>query len=189
MNKPNNYENTSTGEFTPVAPGGHHMIIRKVAEQQSRTGKDMLVVYVDFAQNDVQPAYMTAQYREDTRAEKKWPNVGTIYIVSTDKDGNCSRSLKSFITSFEKSNNTQVNWCDGPQFANQFVGKKVGGVFGRVEEEYNGERKMKTRHRWFCEDSKADSATIPEDKMLPKQAIDAATGFAQVDMTEDDLPF
>lgn len=190
MNKPNNYENVSTGEFSPVAPGGHHLIIRKVEESTSRnTGMPMLIVYVDMAQNDSQPAYMTNLYRQDTRAEKKWPHAGTIYIMCTDRDGNCSRNLKAFTTSFERSNNTQVVWGDGPQFANQFTNKKIGGVYGKVEEEYKGERKMKTLLRWFCEDSKADSATIPEDKLLPKQNIDAATGFVQVDIDNSDLPF
>ena len=191
MYKPNNYENTSTGEYTPVDPGGHHLIIRKVEESRSRnTGKEMLIVYVDMAQNDSQPGYMSDLYRSDTRAEKKWPHAGTIYITTTDKDGNCSRSLKRFITCFEKSNNVQAIWGDGQQFANQFALKKIGGVYGRVQEEYQGERKMKTLLRWFCEDSKADSATVPDDKMLPTDTVTTAPpGFVQVDMSEEELPF
>lgn len=188
MNKPSNYDNVSTGDFTPVAPGGHHMIIKQVKEQQSKTGKDMLVVCVDFAPNDSQPGYMNNLFKADTRPEKKWPHAGVIYIVCTDNSGNCSRNLKAFTTCFEKSNGTQVVWGEGPQFASQFAGKKIGGVFGRVEEEYNGERRIRTLLRWFCEDGKADSAAIPDDRLLPpKQATDIPGGFVAVE--NDELPF
>ena len=45
MQKPNNYDNTSaSGDFTPVTPGGHHLVIKKVEESKTKTGKDMIIV-------------------------------------------------------------------------------------------------------------------------------------------------
>ena len=187
MIKPNNYDNVSTGDFTPPMLGGHHMIIKQVREQQSRTGKQMLVVLVDFAQGDRQPKYFGKMFEEDTRPEKKWPHAGTIYVVTTDNNGQCSRNFKTFITCFEKSNGVMVNWVEGPGFVNQFAGKKIGGVFGRVEEEYNGERKLRTLMRWFCEDSRTDSANVPADKLLPQGAAPVPAGFTQVET--DEIPF
>ena len=55
MVKPNNYENTKVGgDFTPIIPGGHHLIIKNVEETTSKGGKPMLKVSFDFAKNDKQ---------------------------------------------------------------------------------------------------------------------------------------
>ena len=165
MNKPNNFDNTQAGgDFTPIELGGHHAVIMSVKEQKSSTGKDMIVVALDFAKNDKQPGYFKDQFDRDTRDDKKWPFQGVQYIVTEDTDGKCSRSFKGFITSFERSNNVTTNW--GDKFVDQFKGKKIGVVYGEVEEEYNGEIKLRRRIRWFCEDAKADEASIPTRKLL-----------------------
>lgn len=187
MIKPSNYENVSTGDFTPVTPGGHHLIIKQVKEQQSKTGKPMLVVAVDFAPNDSQPNYVSKMFDADIRPDKKWPFVGTIYVVSVDNNGQCSRNFKTFITSFEASNNVQTNWCEGPRFAAQFAGKKIGGVFGKMEEEYNGERRTRCLLRWFCADSKVDNAKVPEDKLLPAAPPPIPAGYTPVN--DETIPF
>lgn len=187
MNKPMNYENTSTGSFTPVEAGGHHLIIKQVREQQSRTGKPMLVVAVDMAPNDSQAGYFSKLFAEDNRPEKKWPHAGTIYVVSVDNMGQCSRNFKTFITSFEHSNGVQTNWTEGPAFTAQFSGKKIGGVFGIVEEEYNGERKKRCLLRWFCDDSRADGAKVPEPRLLDQGAAPVPAGFKPVE--DEEIPF
>lgn len=198
MFKPNNFENIQTGDFNPPALGGHHMVIRRLTEAKSKTGKDMLVVAVDFAQNDSQPGYFGNLYNSDVRPDKKWPSAGVIYVVSLDDNGQCSRNFKTFITSFEESNGCQVAWGNGEAFCEQFRGKKIGGVWGRVEEEYNGERKLRTRLRWFCSDARADGAKVPADKLLPASTqpatavpampqVDQASGMPKV--TLDDQPW
>jgi len=195
MNKPVNFESVSTGDFTPITPGGHHLIIKQVKEQQSRSGKPMLVVAVDFAPTDSQPLYMSKLFESDIRPEKKWPHAGTIYVVSTDDKGQCTRNFKTFITSFEHSNGVQTVWGEGAQFTNQFAGKKIGGVFGIVEEEYNGERKKRCLHRWFCDDSRVDSARVPEPKLMDQGAAPVPAGstttqpggFTPVQL--EDIPF
>lgn len=195
MIKPNNYENVQTGDFMPADPGGHHMIIKQVKEQTSRSGKQMLVVAVDFAPNDRQPLYFSKLFEGDTRPEKKWPHAGTIYVVSTDNNGQCSKNFKTFITSFEKSNGVQATWGEGAAFLKQFAGKKIGGVYGIVEEEYNGERKKRSLLRWFCEDSKAESSRVPEPKLMDQGAAPVpagttdASGFTPVEIPTDELPF
>jgi len=194
MIKPTNYENIQTGDFVPPALGGHHMIIKQVREQETRTGKPMLVILVDFAESDVQPLYFSKLFASDIRPEKKWPNAGVIYVVSVDSNGQCSRNFKAFITSFEKSNNCEVKWSDKTgdmEFASQFAGKKIGGVYGRVEDEYNGERRMRTLLRYFCRDDQVDSARVPADKLLPDAPVTSVPApaipqptFTQVNTSE-----
>ena len=193
MIKPNKFEEVATNEsFVPVAPGGHHMVIKQLKEAKSRSGKDMLVIAVDMAPNDSQPLYFSKMFEEDTRPEKKWPHAGTIYVVSVDANGLCSKNFKTFITSVEESNNFQVQWSNGPQWAAQFAGKRIGGVYGMVEEEYNGQVKKRCLHRWFCSDKRVESQKVPAEKLLNSYAASPAmsgnvpTGFTPV---ETEIPF
>ena len=196
MQKPNSFDDVNAGgDFTPIEVGGHHAVIMSVKEQKSSTGKDMVVVALDFAKNDRQAGYFKDQFDKDTRSEKKWPYQAVQYIVTEDAEGKCSRSFKGFITAFERSNNTTTNW--GDKFVNQFKNKKIGVVYGEVEEEYNGEVKTRRRIRWFCEDAKADEAGIPEKKYFTG-AIPGSTAkpsasndeFMKVpDNADEEIPF
>ena len=187
MNKPEGYEEVQVGgDFTPAELGGHHMIIKGVREEKSKSGKDMIVVAFDFDKTDIQPGYFTDLFEKDIRPEKKWPNAGTQYILTLDgQTGKTSKSFKSFITSFEKSNNVECSW--GADFSNQFKGKKIGGVFGIVEEEYNGKVSKRHKLRWFCEYNRADNAPIPNEKLLNNVP---ATGLqAPASIPDEEIPF
>lgn len=166
MQKPQNYEETQAqGDFIPVELGGHKLIIKQVSETKSKNGKDMIVVMFDFAPDDSQPGYFMEQFKNDIRPDKKWPNQATQYILPEDADGKCSRSFKTFTTCVEHSNaGFTTQWVDN--FGEQFKNKKIGGVFGIVEEEYNGERRKKRKLRWFCNVDKASDADVPEEKLL-----------------------
>ncbi len=173
MEKPKNYDNTQVGgDYIPIELGGHHAVIMSVKEKLSSTGKTMIVVALDFAKNDKQPGYFKAQFDSDTRDDKKWPYQAVQYIVTEDSDGKCSRSFKGFITSFERSNNCTATW--GDKFINQFKNKKIGVVYGEVEDEYNGEVKTRRRIRWFCEDAKVADQNVPEKKYLAQPAAKSA---------------
>lgn len=195
MQKPNNYDETQAGgDFTPVELGGHYLVIKQVTETKSKAEKDMIVVLFDFAPDDVQPGYFTEQFKNDIRPEKKWPNQATQYILTEDQNGKCSRSFKTFTTCVEHSNaGFTTQW--GDNFGAQFKGKKIGGVFGIVEEEYNGERKKKRKMRWFTSVDKVSEAQVPEEKLLstngaadPSSAI--GTDFMNIpDGIEEELPF
>lgn len=195
MQKPNSFDDVNVGgDYTPIALGGHHAVIVSVKEQKSSTGKDMVVVALDFAQNDSQPGYFKTQFDNDTRSEKKWPYQAVQYIVTEDREGKCSKSFKGFITSFERSNNITTNW--GEKFVDQFKNKKIGVVYGEVEEEYNGEIKTRRRIRWFCEDAKVEDQKTPDKKYLPVNTSNPATnntsadGFMNVpEGTDEEIPF
>jgi hypothetical protein len=193
MKKPNNYDSTqASGDYTPLSTGGHHLIIKKVEESQTKTGKDMIVVAFDTAAGDSQPNYFAEQFASDIRPDKKWPRTGRQYIVTEDNDGNCSRSFKTFITCVEKSNNGFITqW--GDDFATQFKNKRIGGVFGIVESEYQGKTTKRTELRWFCDDAKADTATVPDPKLLPNNnktvGVPAPTDFMTVTGDDDEIPY
>ena len=195
MKKPNNYDNTkASGDYTPISLGGHHLIIKGVQESKTKTDKDMIVVAFDTAPGDVQPEYYMNEFQNDIRPDKKWPRGGRQYIVVNDNEGNCSRSFKSFITCVEKSNNGfETQW--GDSFAAQFKGKRIGGVFGEVENEYNGKTSMRHELRWFCADDMVSKARIPAPKYLPNTnqtrpvPVDA-DGFMSVpEGAADEVPF
>lgn len=192
MQKPAGYDEVQVGgDFTPAELGGHHMIIKAVKEQESKTGKPMIVVAFDFAKNDKQPGYFSELFDKDIRPDKKWPASGTNYIMAMDYQdpSKTSKSFKGFITSFERSNNVTAIW--GDKFCDQFKGKKIGGVFGIVEEEYNGKVSKRHKLRWFCDDNKADSAPIPDEKLLnTSSGATSSEDFMNVpEGSDEEIPF
>lgn len=193
MQKPNGYEETQAqGDFTPVELGGHNLIVKQVSETKSKNGKDMIVVLFDFAPNDIQPGYFMEQFKNDIRPDKKWPNQATQYILTEDNEGKCSRNFKTFTTCVEHSNAGFTTQWGVNNWGEQFKNKKIGGVFGIVEEEYNGERKKKRKLRWFVSIDKVADAKIPEEKLLTTGALtpSASEGFMNIpDGIEEELPF
>lgn len=188
MIKPNNYEKTSDGSFTPIELGGHICRIKKAVESTTKDGKPMLVVYFDFDNGDKQPNYFMEQFSKDIRPEKKWPFAGTKWIVSVDKDGNCSKNFKSFISCVEKSNGfafKEEDW--GDKFCSVLVGKVIGAVYGPSENEYDGKVTTRPELRWFCEASKAEKAAIPELKKLKADNQSPVAGFEPI--KDDSIPF
>lgn len=196
MKKPANYDNTqASGEFTPVELGGHFLIIKDVEETKSKSGKDMIIVRFDFASNDKQPGYFTKAFKDDIRPDKRWPHQATQYILTEDKDGNCNRSFKTFTTCVEHSNpGFTIQW--GDNFEMQFLNKKIGGVFGIVENEYMGRVTKRRELRWFVSEDKVRDAAIPEEKLLPVSgkpnpaAASVENGFMTIpEGIEEEMPF
>ena len=186
MKKPNNYDTTQAqGAYEPLKLGGHVCKIVKLEETKSSTGKDMLKIALDIAEGE-QKDYYKQQFENDTRNDKKWGCMS--YILVEDKDGNTNRSFKTFTESVEKSNGGFViKW--GEDFAKQFKGKLVGGVFGR--EEYinsNNESKFATKCRYFTTIDRAKKGIdAPKDKLLAGSTSSPAA--ANNDDDDDDMPF
>ena len=171
MLKTQGYDEAPSGyqQKEEITPGGHHLIIKQVNETQSKNGKPMIVVLFDCAQNDTQAGVFMTEFKNDERSDKKWPHRGTNYIMTQDYQdaSKTSRGFKSFCTCFEKSNDCSIKWVEDPAaWGAQFKNKKIGGVFGVVHDVYNGKEFTKSELRWFCEDSKVESAQIPGEKQL-----------------------
>ena len=198
MQKPSGYEEAKVqGGFIPVELGGHKMSIRKVTETKSKNGDDMIVVEFDFAADDVQPAYFANQYESDTRADKKWSNQATEYIMVNDYQDKTktSSAFKTFTTCVEHSNTGFETKWGIKDWGNQFVGKKIGGVFGEQLDFYNGKETKKRILRWFCSLDKVADAVIPNTveskayKNRPQTEVNA-DGFMNIpDGIDEELPF
>lgn len=198
MQKPNGYDEVqASGEYTPVDLGGHYCVIKQVTETKTKTGKDMIVVVLDFCKPDKQEGYFSKKYANDTRTkeEKKWPHQGTAYITVMDNsDSNkTNRSFKTFCTAVQNSNNFEIQW-GGSDWAKQFKGKYIGAVYGEEENEYDGKITMRRVLRWFCSWDSVETASIPQAKLLPQktnvspQAV--ADGFMAIpEGDEEEIPF
>lgn len=190
MQKPNNFEETQVGDFTPVALGGHYGIIKNVSEQTSKNGDPMIVVSIDFDKTDEQAGYFMDMFKKDVRPDKKYPNQATQYILS-EYNNACTKNFKSFIKAYADSNNLKdadIKW--GTDFAEQFKGKKIGVVYGNVEELYNGEVKKRRKIRWFCNYNKVAEQNVPDDKLLPETATTSTSYNPTVsDGTDEEVPF
>ena len=183
--KPQGYDEVQAGgEYTPIELGGHKLKICKLEEITTSNGNKYLKVSFDTAADDIQPNYYTEAWRNDTRDNKKWGGVATIF--PTDKEGKTSKTFKQFCTSIERSNNSQIQW--GAGFEASIVGKVIGGIFG--EEEYiNAQGEVKTARKlfWWRSTEGIKDATIPE-----KRTVDKPTDNGFMDIPagiEDDLPF
>jgi len=195
MVKPNNFENTqASGDFTPVELGGHYAIIKGVKERDTKNGDPMIVVALDFDKKDEQTDYFKNLFDNDTRDDKKWPNQATNYIT-TEYKGECTKGFKTFLKAYADSNKldieNDIKW--GDDFANQFKNKKIGVVFGNVEELYNGEVKLRRKIRWFCDYNKVSEQKIPSDRLLPadgKPASEINNDFVNVpEGSVEEIPF
>ena len=196
MIKPNGFEETREfGEYTPLELGGHKLVIMKVEECTTSNGNQYIKVSFDTAKDDIQPNYYSNQYKQDTRDNKKWSGVTTVF--PTDNEGKTSRAFKTFCTSVEKSNaGFKMVW--GEKFCEALKGKAIGGVFG--EEEYvdgNGEIKTARKLRWFRSIEGVMDADVPAKKTAQRtdaqdlaydKAHDYTGNWVEVD-TGDDLPF
>lgn len=171
MKKPEGYDEAQTSqERQQVDLGGHYCVIKQVTEMQSSTGKDMIVVLLDFCSPDKQEGFFMDQFKNDIREEKKWPFAGSKYIMVNDYNDpkKTSRQFKTFCTCVEKSNNFTIQW-GGNNWAQQFKGKKIGAVYGEDENEYDGRTFMRRLIKWFCGIDAVKDAKIPEPKYLPQR--------------------
>lgn len=191
MQKPAGYDETKVGgDWKPITPGGHKAIIKSAEETESKTGKPMLKVYIEFDKGDSQEGYFTNEWKNDTREDKKWPFTGTLYILTEDNEGKCNRKFKSLVTAVQNSNKGfEVVW--GEDLGKQLKNKKVGIVYGEEEQEYDGRTSMRTVWRYTCDVAKVDEQKIPDPKYLNKPAtVTDANGFMDVaDGMSDDMPF
>lgn len=161
MNKPSNYDDIALHR-DPIKLGGHIAVIKKVEETKSKSGKDQVVIYIDFDFQDEQAGYFKQMYLADTRQEKKWPNDGTLYITNNDQ-AIFDRNIKAFNTAYEDSNGVQTIW--GSSWAAQFAGKKIGVVYGEEESVWRDELRTNRKIRFFCDYHKALDQDIPKKKL------------------------
>lgn len=190
MNKPNAFDEVKASQSKEtVELGGHYAKIMKVIETKSKNNKDMIVVAYDFAFPDKQENFFMNEYQKDEKEDKKWPFQGKKYIMVNDyaDSAKVSKAFTSFCSAVEKSNDGfEIAW--GSDWDQQFVGKKVGVVYGLEENEYNGINFMRPTPKWFCPIDKVDSAAVPDPKYLKAKEEPQAGTFTKIE-EEIEIPF
>lgn len=202
LKKPEKYDDIQINEdFTPIELGGHKGVIMSAEEYTSPiSGNTSLKVCVDTAKDDKQPEYFAEQYKNDTKADKKWSNSAIKY-VSLGNEENQVKMLKAFITAIENSNDGfTYNW---DKEVGQLKGKKVGLVFGLEQyKNQDGEIKTATKLNQFRSIDKIDNVKIPKVKLLDGTTIDYEDyknrvvssanntfGDTAIEITDEMLPF
>ena len=128
------------------------------------------------------------EFKDDDRADKKWPYRGTQYIMVNDYQdpSKTSRNYKTFCTCYEQSNGTKINWTeDQNAWSSQFKNKKIGGAFGVVHDVYQGRETVKTELRWFISDNKVEATEVPMEKLLSENKKKQLTAAGEQKPAED----
>ena len=178
------------GEVKRLKADGYICIILACKQEQSNSGKKMLVVNFDIAEGDFKGFYMD-RYKNAPRdnnnpVEPKWQ--GKYYIV-LEGEGYEGR-LKAFTTSIEESN-AGYTWDWNEE---NLKGKLFGGIFREEEYVYNGEIRSNVK-LWQIRSTKTireGNFEVPRKKELPedeKKANNASLDATFIPVTDDNLPF
>lgn len=190
MDKPRNYDAVMPyGEFEPLELGGHICEIVKVDEVISRTGKEMINVYLDIAEGK-QRGYYREQYENDTREPKKWGCI--VYQLVHDLNGDTHRGFKTFNTAVEESNDGfQIPWGTG--YCNSLKGKLIGGVFGREQyKKQDGELAWAVKCFNFRSiEAIKKGVPVPKDRTFKEENNNKNPNiyYKEETVNDDDLPF
>ncbi len=191
MNKPKDYDNVQGYGGEQLELGGHYLKIIKVEETTAKSGRPMVMIYLDTSESDKQPKFYKNRYDNDTRQNKKW---GCIYYQLTTDSQNpeaTNRGLKYFHECVEKSNpGFNVKW--GAEYEKCFKNKHIGGVFGR--EQYigsDGKAHFSVKcFRLTTTEAIEKGVDIPDDRLLDTSEKPALSGNVVVpEPTDDDYPF
>jgi len=141
MNKPNSWDTTEAmviGDFKTITPGGHICKIKQAKVDETRSGKEILIIMFDVAEGEFKDFY-TTQYdeRKKTKSDTKYQGI---YRQLTE--GNSLKFFKGILKSIEESNNG-YKWAWDET---TLKGKLFGGLFGQEEwQNNNGDIKLSTK--------------------------------------------
>ena len=172
--------------------GAYVCKVKKAAIQNNGYG-DQLCILFDIAEGDFK-GYYKNEYDNNQQENKKWKGILRVWLPrddGSDKDEWTKRTLKSFITAFEKSNpGFQFNWDE-----NSLAGKYIGILFRNEEWEYNGKSGWTVRpNRAISVDSaRSGDYRLPKDKPLKNKSDDSysynePTNYEVLD-DDSELPF
>ena len=190
MDKPRNYDIvTPYGGFEPLELGGHICKIVSVEEKLSKSGKEMLVIYIDIAEGK-QRGYYRELYENDQRENKKWGCI--VYQLVHDSNGDTHRGFKTFNTAVEESNEGfKIPW--GYSYCNSLKNKLIGGVFGREQyKKQNGELAWAIKcFNFRSVETIKKGVSIPNDRPFKEENgnKNQNTCYKEEDVDDDDLPF
>lgn len=185
MRKLNGYDEVQvfTGDYETIRLGGHVCKVINVKIEETRTGKEMLVVAFDIEEGENKGFYQRRfEQNKKNNTNAKYP--GVYRLVLDDSNEINVKSFKQFITSVENSNEGfKWTWEES-----HLVGKLFGGVFGREEFQANdGSYKFVTKLRWTRSIKNIEDVEAPNDKLINKNT--SGSWDDMVPVSDNDMPF
>ena len=189
IKKPENYDNININQ--QLEPGGY---ILKIVNAEYVPNKDYVILNLDICEGHMKDYFSKKVYNG------RWNANAVKYLSLKNSDG-AIKSLKSDITAIERSNNIVFDWNE-----KSLIGKKVGGVFGKVQYQANdGTLKfnVKLKRLRSIESIVTGDYEIPEPEYLNLSEVGssdylestrAVASFLEKEKNEiyisdDDLPF
>ena len=195
MKPTGNWERTQaqTGNSSEqLAPGGHAVRIMGAEIRNSKAGREMLVLFLDVKEGSQYDGIFQRKWQNNKNfGRTNWPNDGTMYTLTCDRDGNTNPRFKGLIQAVTESNSGyEWRWDE-----NSLRGKMLGVVFG--EEEFigqnDGQPHIAVKPRYVCAVSKIAEQPVPQIRRAqqPEESYSEPVtnngGFTEV--TDDELPF
>ena len=184
MQKPSDFETAqAAGNYEVLPVGTYKCKIMKAEALTSSNGKEFLKISYDINDGE-HKEYFKKKYQNDTRMDKKWSGVWTLFTL--DYNGNTNRYFKGLITSVEASNKNFKFDFDKPELLKD----KLVGIVMR-EEEFEGQTgEILTAVKAFraCSYDSTEEQTLPKKKEIKKNQVDSLAGM-RIDEGGDDLPF
>jgi hypothetical protein len=192
--RPKNWNEVKDFSDRPKLPLGAYVCKVKKAAVQNNGYGDQLCILFDIAEGDFK-GYYKDEYDNNQQENKKWKGVLRVWLPKddgSDKDEWTKRTLKGFISAFEKSNpGFTFNWDE-----NALVGKYVGILYRNEEWEYNGKFGWAVRpNRAISADSARNGDYRPlRDKPLKNKSSDSysyneSSNYALIEEEDSELPF
>ena len=131
MKKYAGFESKMSGEFDVLDPGGYVCEIKNAEVLPTRSGGERLVLYIDITEGD-RKGFYTAQYKSDTREDKKWRGVYNVFLPLDDgseQDTWAKNRMNNLVGCIEDGNpGYHWDWDE-----KKLKGKKVALVFRKEE--------------------------------------------------------
>lgn len=155
------------GSFEKLPVGGY---IVKILAVDDVPEKEYLKIFFDINEGE-KKGFFTKAFKEDTRAEKKWPNAGSFIRSYKEK---ALPMFKGFTNAIENSNKGYSWNFDEKSLVNKVVGLVIG------EEEYLNQKGQVRKRTYVSAVRSVDTIkkgdfTVPEIKKLDATKVSSQT--------------
>lgn len=131
MKRFNGFESKMMTGYEDIPAGGYVCKIMNAEEKQNRNGGSRLELSIDIAEGEYANFY-AKRYREDTREDKRWGGVFTMFLPNDDgseRDGWAKNRFNNLIGCVEDANpGYHWDWNE-----KTLTGKKIALVFRKEE--------------------------------------------------------
>ena len=158
----NNFDKIQeSGSFEKLPVGGY---IIKILAVDDVPEKEYLKIFFDINDGEKKGFFQKA-FKEDTRAEKKWPNAGSFIRSYKEK---ALPMFKGFTNAIENSNKGYKWNFDEKSLVNKIVGVVIG-------EETSNSQCLKSSEQWEC--SIGEKTYLRNAKVFPDTEDDVASAL------------